>query len=147
YDWYAPLAQRSDSTVASEIARKEKASMFDTYLLGELTMDAEAEAKAEVGQTVGIDFDPFLSGQDPCEHYETGKAIRRNGSYLVDILGVCAGHRIKKPLVVAELKPEDHSWVFVNFHYPRLHGNLLSVLRSLREQRGRNSHRVPAVGK
>jgi hypothetical protein len=79
YDWYAPLAQRSDSTVASEIARKEKASMFDTYLLGELTMDAEAEAKAAVGQTVGIDFDSCLSGQDPCEHYETGKAIRRIG--------------------------------------------------------------------
>ena len=43
--------------------------MFNPALLQALKLDSEAAARAK-GEIVGIDFDPFVGGQDADDHYE-----------------------------------------------------------------------------
>ena len=82
-----------------------------------------------------MDFDPFLASQDPCDRYEVGAATRQGPSYLVDIHGAGGCEKHDKPDVVAELVLRSGTWMFVNFHYPPDSGDLLTVLRLLREDR------------
>ena len=133
YDWYTPIA-RSDSGPAAETAIKRKPAMFSTQLVSALRADFAASAKAK-GEIVGLDFDPFVSGQDPCERYEVGKVARDRNSYRVDVYAVCAGKRSETAHVIADLQASNGSWRFVNFHYPRSHDDLLSVLKALKKQR------------
>lgn len=133
YDWYVPLAT-SDSIPALHVALKDKASVLSSELVRGLWEDLEARSKVQ-GEIVGLDFDPFLSTQDPCERYEVGTVTRRRQRYRVNIHSVCGGKRRDKPDVVAELVRQDGSWVFVNFCYPTVATDLLNVLKRLREDR------------
>src|SRR5207244_1798701 len=98
-----------------------------------LKQDLEESAK-NPDEVVGLDFDPFLATQDPCERYEVGAATRKGKDFLVEIHGVCAGKKHDKPDVIAELVPKGNSWVFANFRYPTERSDLLKVLKSLREE-------------
>jgi hypothetical protein len=111
------------------IARPE---LFDGALLTALRRDAAARADA-VGEIAGLDFDPFLAGQDPCERYEVGYTGLATSARdrRVPVFAVCGGERAAEPSVVAELSPRDTGWVFVNFLYPATGANLLSVLERL----------------
>lgn len=133
YEWYTPIA-RSDSGPAAETAIKRKPAMFSMQLLTALRADFAASAKAK-SEVVGLNFDPFVSGQDPCDRYEVGKVVRQGGSYRVDVHGVCAGKKSESPHVIAELRPSRGSWQFVNFHYPRSDDDLVTVLKILKEHR------------
>lgn len=134
YAWYVPIALRDNPVPASDIALKQKPSAFSQELFSALKEDSEAQAKAK-GYIVGIDFDPFLACQDPCEKYEAGGVAKKGKVYRVDIYGICSGQNHKRLFVVAELARSHGSWVFVNFRYPDVHDNLLSILRRLRRAR------------
>lgn len=99
-----------------------------------LKEDFEAQSR-EKDEIVGIDYDPFLNSQDPCERYEVGKATRQGANYRVEVYAVCGGKKHDKPDVIAELAPKGGSWVFANFHYPGENTDLLRVLKELRQQR------------
>jgi len=134
YDWYVPLALKTDATPSEGLALRTRASLFSRELLQALEEDYDAQAKTQ-GEIVGLDFDPFLASQDPCEHYVVGTIARRGACYRVSIHAVCSGRESREPDVVAELVRRDKTWVFTNFHYPRVGSDLLGVLRNLREER------------
>jgi hypothetical protein len=43
----------------------------------------------------------------------------------------------EKPAVVAELRLDKGRWQFLNFHYPEVNADLVSVLAQLRKDRGK----------
>lgn len=138
YNWYVPEALKTQETPAWNVALKYKRGEFSPALFRALKADSDAQAKAS-GEIVGLDFDPFLNSQDPCDRYEVGTVIPQGAGYRVDIYGVCSGKRNEKPDVVAELARKDGSWAFTNFLYPAIHRDLLGILKTQREERQKRS--------
>ena len=134
YDWYAPLANRVNKEPSSDIAIRIKPALFDNKLLTALKEDSAAQDK-EPGSIVGLDFDPFLNTQDPCDRYRVGKIDKRGDSYFVEIYGSRNGIKSEVPNVIAEIARKNNTWIFVNFHYSYSSGDLLSVLSALKQQR------------
>jgi len=133
YDWYVPLALKSDAT---ELTLKNKRDVLSAELYGALKGYYETEAKSK-GETVGLDFDPFLNSQDPCSKFETGKSVAAGDRYQVEIFGVCSGRKRQKPDLLAEVVKDHAGWRFTNFLYPTeakqdpRNGDLLSILKQI----------------
>ena len=140
YDWYVPQTLRKTSERPFNSTTKYKSSFFSPELLRALREDSDAQAKVS-DDIVGIDFDPFLSSQDPCQHNVVGNITQQEDSYLAEVSAVCSGKKRRNPDVVPELIFKDGQWIFVNFHYPsekqQENSNLLAVLKTLREDRGK----------
>jgi hypothetical protein len=100
-----------------------------------------AAAAKNSDEIVGLDFDPFLNTQDPCNRYEVGKAIAKGNSYWVEVYGICSGKRSAKPDVWPEVVRVNGHWRFANFHYEHQAGeypdsaDLLGILKTLRQDR------------
>ena len=137
YDWYIPGLLKLFGTKKS-FTWQERAADFDRRLFRALKEDEDAQAK--VGEIVGLDWDPFVANQDPCEH-NTARKARKNGEvYIVDVHNVCNGQEDKVVHVVAEVVKQNGHWVFVNFRYPaeksgEKESDLLTVLNQLRDDR------------
>jgi len=138
YSWYVPEALKTQEEPVWNVALKYKRTVFSPALFRALKEDSEAQARAS-GEIVGLDFDPFLNTQDPCDRYEVRTITPQEGGYRVDIYGVCSGKRNVKPDVVAKLAHQDGSWAFTNFLYPAIHRDLLGTLRTLRKKRQKPS--------
>lgn len=134
YDWYAYQANQVHQGSAWDAVLRQKPSLLAPRLLQALTDDAASRALA-VGEIVGLDFDPFLSAQDPCERYEVRETTQSGANYRVGVHGICSGQAMRDPAVVAEVARSDGGWVFVNFHYPGERSDLLGVLGLLARQR------------
>jgi hypothetical protein len=132
YDWYVPLAHKENKESSSDIAIKIMPALFDNKLLTALREDSAAQDK-EPGYIVGLDFDPFLSSQDPSDRYVVGKINKKGDSYFVEMYGTRDGVKSDEPDVIAEIVHRGKTWIFVNFHYSS--GDLLSVLSSLKIER------------
>ncbi len=132
YGWYLPLALKGTEEPAQNLALREKSGNFSKEVYEALKEDSDAQAKAD-GEIVGLDFDPFLATQDPCEHYVLGKATGDGERYEIPIFAVCSGKQSKRPDVVAQVERREGSWVFINFYYPKVGGDLLSILKRLRK--------------
>ena len=104
--------------------------------------DFAAQAKAP-GEIVGLDFDPFLNSQDPCERYEVGLITQKGETYLVNVYAICSGKKSSVADVVPEVLHKGSQWEFINFRYPnqaqQYHNSadLLSILRIQREERSK----------
>ena len=109
--------------------------MFSPKLLRWLEEDYEAQAKV-AGEIVGLDYDPFLFSQDPCERYVAESVTYNAEKCFVDVHSVCQGRKSAKADVVPELTYQDGSWIFLNFHYGiNDSAGLLGNLKSLRDER------------
>ena len=86
------------------------------------------------GEIVGLDFDPFLSNQDPGGDYEAGEVTKRGTSYCIAIYSLSSGNLGKNPVLVVEVVQRNGHWQFANFYYPN-HLNLSGVLDALRRSR------------
>ena len=124
YNWYVPKALSQNPV---DLALKLKSPRFSTQLAQLLKEDSAAQAKC--AEIVGIDFDPFLSGQDPADHYEVGDIAHEGQTYRADIYRLESGKRTDKPDVRAEFVQSQGHWVFVNFLYPSDGSDLLKILR------------------
>jgi hypothetical protein len=133
YNWYVPIAREESPTPPWITALRKQDSAFSRELATALQLDAEAQAQAK-GEIVGIDFDPFLSGQDPCARYETDTVTASGEKYLAQVHCVMAGKEREKPVVMPELRNNNGRWIFVNFHYAG-GKDLLSLLDKLRVSR------------
>jgi hypothetical protein len=133
YAWYVPATPQGKWRSCDAVL-KERSSLMTSELSRALKEDFEAQSR-EKDEIVGLDFDPFLATQDPCERYEVGKATGKGKGYSVEVYAVCEGKRRDKPDVIAELVPKDGTWVFANFRYPREQNDLLRVLKELRQER------------
>lgn len=131
YDWFVGKAGTN-----FEVALREKRSAFSPKLYKALQEDVQAQAKVP-GEIVGLDFDPIVNSQDPCERYAAGSVTRNGDSYRVQVFGVCSGKKNAKPDLTAELATKDGQWQFTNFHYTydSSPSNLLAILESLRKER------------
>ena len=134
YDWYVPKALSDHAFPAWNFALKYRKPAFSPELFRALKEDSDAQAKAN--DLVGLDFDPFLNSQDPCEHYEAGGSNQVGNEYRVKIYPSCSGQKSNVPTVIAELARNDRQWIFVDFLYPdRISNDLLSDLKGLRDDR------------
>jgi len=123
------------------VALSENKYQFSEELHAGLRGDAAGREKYP-DFIAGLDFDPFLAAQDPCEKYEVGDEVRDGNHYRVSIFGVCGGKRHSGPDVVVELERQETHWVFINFYYPKPKGSdLLTVLKLLKEERERAEHK------
>jgi hypothetical protein len=101
---------------------------FDPRLVQALQEDSTASDKFP-NEIVGLDFDPFLNSQNPADRYRAEKVDEQNGSFLVEVYSVSGSK--KELAVIAEVKKLDGKLIFVNFRYPDVGGDLISVLKEL----------------
>ncbi len=116
--------------LAADSVIAERANAFSPELLQALRRDAKTRADAR-GEIAGLDFDPFLGGQDPCDKYEVGTPARSaaRASLFIPIFAVCGGKRDTIPTVIAEVGRRKNEWEFANFRYPGTPGpDLLETL-------------------
>ena len=140
YDLYTPM---SASGWARAIRSQALWDFLDPGLARALKADADAQA-ASPNDIVGLDFDPFLSAQDPWHRYEAGKASKMGAGYAVRVHGVVKGKRRAAPSLVVDVTPRDGHWVIRDFHYPE-GDDLIAELRQTAKDRGhaKPSRRVP----
>ena len=140
YTWYIPIVHKQLKVPASEIALKKKPTAFSAELLRALKEDSEAQAKVS-DDIVGLDFDPFIGGQDPSDHYELRNASLKGDRCTVEIWSASRGHNSPKPTkpdATAELSRQTGSWQFVNFHYADDPSDLLTTLATLAKDRSKH---------
>jgi len=141
YDWYVPLTHKRLRETTSDIALRERRRAFGPLLFRALKEDSEAQDAAKE-LVVGLDFDPFLNTQDPCEGYRLGGVSKKGDVYRVEVYEVCPDRTQREELaVIAEAGLRNGRWVFLNFYYPDLvkdypdSADLLAILKKLREDR------------
>jgi Protein of unknown function (DUF3828) len=133
YDWYVPKSLAESPTPAWVLAIRQKRSLFSPQLLSALGGDFSAQANSS-GGIAGLDFDPFLNGQDTGDRYEVGRVAESGDSYRVEVHGVWSGKKSENPDVIVELSRHRGHWMFTNFLYPE-HRDLLATLKLLAEAR------------
>jgi len=114
YDLYTPM---SASGWSRAIRSQALWDFLDPALARALKADADAQAGSP-NDIVGLDFDPFLSAQDPWHRYEAGKASKVGAGYAVRVHGVVKGKRRTAPSLVVDVTPRDGHWLIKDFHYP-----------------------------
>jgi len=102
YDWYVPYTQKQLSVPASDVAIRRKPGVFSPSLLEALKADSEAQARAKQ-EIVGIDFDPFVGGQDPYAHYTIRKVTLKAGKCFAEVWHAAHHDTALKPDAIAEL--------------------------------------------
>ena len=136
YDWYVPVALAQKDEPASNAVLKRNPPVLAPELLTALEQDRRAQAKSQ--EIVGLDSDPFLNSQDPCERYVVGDVREASGKSLVNVHAVCSGKKSEEPVTVAETTQENGAWVFVNFRPGKGEGDdLLTILKQLEQERGK----------
>lgn len=134
YAWYTPLARRASEGLAWNVVLQSNPTVLAPDLLRALRRDSLAQTRAK-GEIDGLDFDPFLNSQDPCERYEVGRATPNGEQYRVEVRAICNGIRSSHPSVVAEVARNSDAWHLVNFLYPASHTDLRTVLHVLHPAR------------
>jgi len=140
YDWYTPKVLH-ENVDAEHLALVKKGAEFAPELRHALLDDWQAQhdwnAKGNDG-IVGIDWDPFLSGQDPANRYCV-KKIERNGKRWRVSVWSHYGEQSHEPDVIAivEKSKTQFGWEFVDFDYGK-EGTLLEALKALKKNRDSN---------
>jgi hypothetical protein len=134
YRWYVPVASVEHKGPADAVALKERRAAFSSDLYRALKADIDAQAKV-VGEIVGLDSDPFLNSQDPCERFAIGTVVRRRDMYRVQFFAVCEGKRLDRPSALAEVRAANGHWEFVNFYDANGKNDLLATLNLLAADR------------
>ena len=131
YDWYVPLAAHPNALDVVMAAATRGPLAFDPELVRWLRIDSTARARSK-DEVDGLDGDPFLNAQDPCDAY-TAQAVKTAGPvFLVEILGHggCEAH--VKPDVVVELTYRAGRWTATEFRDPnRKNDGLIPLLKRL----------------
>jgi hypothetical protein len=130
YSWYVPMAAKTPPGWMHAI--RQKPASFAPAIVRALRADSVAAA-AHPSEVVGLDGDPFLNAQDPCDRYDAVRTTARGKAYLVEVLGTggCVAHTT--PDVIVEVGRSGGRWVFLNFQYSAdPNDNLLELLKRLR---------------
>lgn len=135
YDWYAPAAAHTPGTDMQSL--RDNRWHFGIALTRALRADSAAAAKS-ADEIVGLDMDPFLNSQDPCDRYHPVNVRRSGAKFLVDVIGSggCAPH--STPDVTVVVRFNGATPVFTNFIYSaREHDDLLGLLAQLAADRAK----------
>jgi len=132
YAWYVPIANDLKYPGPSAGAvLKERPQSLTSELASALREDLDAQAKAH--EIVGLDFEPFLGTQDPCEKYDYTLVKATDLSALVRIATAKDHDCSVGPDSMVEWTLREGRWRIANIRYE--HGDLLAELRTLREDR------------
>jgi hypothetical protein len=137
YAWYVPLAAHTPG--ADVRALRDSRWHFDPALAKALRADAAAAARSP-DEVVGLDMDPFLNSQDPCDRYSPIAVRQRNGNFFVAVRGSggCAAHT--EADVTVQVVFRGANAVFLNFIYSRNpKEDLLSLLATLAADRAKHN--------
>jgi hypothetical protein len=131
YDWYVPRAAqpRGKDMIMAAAARGPLA--FDRELVRWLRIDSTARARAK-DEVDGLDGDPFLNAQDPCDVYTAAAVTGKSPVFLVEIHGHgrCEAHAT--PDIVVELTMVAGRWTATEFRDPsRDNEGLIPLLKRL----------------
>ena len=140
YSWYTPIALKENSLPAVDITLKKKAGVFSQTLYAALTEDSDARKK-QSGYSAGLDFDPFLATQDPCDEYEVGNVTHEGNEVKAEVYAVCEGKKRADPDIEVALSRKGGQWIIDNFYYPPYGAtgrDLLTTLRLLKQTRENN---------
>lgn len=125
YEWYAKTLDPRKHSVSTIL--RERPEILSPDLRAALEEDARARAHAE-GYIVGVDFDPFIGGQDICERYTVGEILANGGSYRINVYSPCYSADHETPDVIAIVAWDHGRWTFRNFEYPET-VNLEEILK------------------
>jgi hypothetical protein len=135
YDWYMKAAFEEKADPAFNRALNRKAFAFSPGL-AKLLKDDLAASAASPNEIVGLDWDPFVGGQDLPHHYTIKKIsfVKPNCQATVEA---------KDPdsqaiTVIPVLRQDKAGWQFVNFLYPEEKRDLVRSLKLLADDRRRN---------
>jgi hypothetical protein len=134
YRWYTPITHRTTSGPAFVVALRSRRAAFTPALYRALEADADAQAKVK-GDIVGLDFDPFLYSQDPCERYEPARAVRQRGGFRVTVVAICDGKLDADAAILVDVERQNTPWALANFADHEGMNDLRSTLRALAESR------------
>jgi hypothetical protein len=153
YNWYCdklaiefatPSKRGHDPIEADVRAVRTKRDMFTPELRRALLCDRAAQEK-NTEYIVGLDSDPFVSGQDPASHYTVRKIEHRRNFWYASVWSMY-GKQTHEPDVIAKVERTKgkHGWRFVNFLYSD-GDNLIDTLRALKDDRdlsNKHTHRM-----
>jgi hypothetical protein len=114
YTWYLLPGIESRGPKWYRVLNDRESALSD-----ELTfwLRADSAAQATSGEVTALNFDPFLSSQDPCPRYEVGEVRARARNYEAAVFAVCAGAKPAVPTVTTEVARNGSTWKFVNIYY------------------------------
>lgn len=127
YDTYLKEGQEWADTV------RKRPGLFEPSLAQALRDDAEAQAKVQ-GDSVGLDFDPFLGSQDPGPRFEARGVTAIPGGQRLAVFDLMSP---KKPMALVEVAAKGGSWTITNIRYPGTAGDLRAILKALKKERQR----------
>lgn len=131
YQWYVPKAASDHLQPAWYAVLGQSRFPISDTLLAEIRTDSAVQA-TDSGAIGGLDFDPFLNSQDPCDRYEVGSTHSRpEHAYLVDVHAVCSGGRDSTPTAQMLVGVRRRKLTLLNVFYPGLRDDLVSLLRRL----------------
>jgi len=117
YDWYVPRAANPRGRDMFMVAATRGPVRFDPELVRWLRIDSTARARAK-DEVDGLDGDPYLNSQDPCDAYAAKSAAASGPSFLVSVVGHggCAKHDAAD--VVVEIGHQNGRWTILEFRDP-----------------------------
>jgi hypothetical protein len=135
YDWYRGRNLPMDSVTG------ERPELLEPTLLQALKADFAAQA-GNSEDIVGLDWDPFIGSQDPCDPYTVAGATRSGDTVNVPVRGQCPDAAPRSgPDVIAQLRRSATGWVFVDFRHADDKGGLRQDLAELKAERDSGSRR------
>ncbi|MBF0493170.1 MAG: DUF3828 domain-containing protein [Deltaproteobacteria bacterium] len=136
-DFYQIYHFPSKNPLPYQTVFNKKKNVLAPELRKALEEDMQAQSKVS-GEIVGLDFDPFLNGQDPAENYQAGQVKLKGRTFWVEMFEVRNGKKSSKPSFWVETEMQNGSWRISNFHYvtdiPE-NENLFSILEVLKKDR------------
>jgi hypothetical protein len=130
YSWYVPMAATEGAGPPWMRALRERRALFAPAIAAALRRDSVASA-ANPDEVVGLDGDPFLNSQDPCDRYVVRRVRRAGDRFLVDVFGEGSCGRHAQPDAVVEVARRPGGWRIENVRYSDPPTNLLEMLRRL----------------
>ena len=131
YDWYVPRAAHPGKRDMIMVAATDGPLHFDAELARWLRIDSTARArnKAEVD---GLDGDPYLNSQDPCDKYTARSGHVEGAKVLVEVFGSGGCPSRATPDVIVELTQTRGGWTVTEFRDPnRNNEGLIPLLKRL----------------
>ena len=128
YDAYLPAFEQGRSRAFLD----DTTTLISPALRQALIADYQASA-ADSSEVVGLDFDPFLNSQDPCNSYRVGADSSVGAQHLVPVRAVCPSDTTLAAIGVLERSATG--WTLIDLKYPSDTSTLQGVLARLAKDR------------
>jgi hypothetical protein len=131
YDWYVPRAANPRGRDMFMEAATRGPLPFHPELVRWLRIDSTARARTK-DEVDGLDGDPYMNSQDPCNAYSVQSATASGQAFLVGVLGHGGCEKHTRPDVVVEIGHHNGRWTILEFRDPaRQNEGTIPLLKKL----------------